>query len=317
VTNNSGASWSLVTPNVNFGDSIRDMDFVSTTTGWMLDADLNGNTALYRTMDGGSTWTLLFSNMPPPTPLPPPTATPVTLMGPYAVAYVAPNDVLNIRAGAGVSEPVIGYYPPDATDVMRTGPATTADGAAWVEIRRADGLTGWVNSFYLTEYLTHEAFCADTRILPMIEQLKQSMNQSNGDLLSTLVSPVHGTNMHLWAYGTGINFTQTTSKHIFTNTTSYNWGGGPSGIPDVGTFKDIVQPKYLEVFNASNQETYCDDLTKVFPLSNPWPYQNIRFYNLYKPASDKFFDFRTLLIGVEYIDNQPYMTGMVTIVWEP
>jgi len=191
------------------------------------------------------------------------------------------------------------------------------DGAEWVEIRRADGLTGWVNSYYLTEYLTHEAFCADTRILPKIEQLKQSMNQSNGDLLSPMVSPVHGINMHLWAYGPGINFTQATARSIYTNTTSYNWGGGPSGILDIGTFKNVVQPKYLEVLNASNRETYCDDLTKVFPLSNPWPYVNIRFYNLYKPGSDLFFDFRTLLIGVEYINNQPYLIGMVTIVWEP
>ncbi len=63
-TNNAGTSWSNITPNVNFGDSIRDMDFVSTTTGWVLDADLNGNSALYRTADGGATWTLLFGQPP-------------------------------------------------------------------------------------------------------------------------------------------------------------------------------------------------------------------------------------------------------------
>ncbi len=243
---------------------------------------------------------------------------PVTLTGPYAVVNVAENDALNIRAGAGVSQPIIGYLSPDATDVMRTGPSTSVDGAVWVEVRRNDGLTGWVNSFYLTEYVTHDTFCADSRVLTLIEQVKQSMQQSNGTLLSPVVSPTHGVNMHLWAYGPGINFPPNKVAGIYTDPTVYSWGGGPSGLPDTGTFNDKVKPKYLEVFNAINRETYCDNLTKVFPLSRPWPYRNIHYYNLYKPATpDVFFDFRTLLVGIEYINGQPYLYGMVTIIWEP
>jgi len=465
VTHNAGGSWSQVTSNVNFGENIPSLDFVSTTTGWAILNDFNtGTTTLYRTTDGGYTWTLLSPNQQPvptatpmpvpqdfptfgqnlvnalnarnfdlakgmmdqtfvfafwesqgfpatpdeaiqqlqnylgatplapnavqdlnallgglnpyvimglsesnsqglfvsgwgldgkgeailymtrrpdgtaywhsvliaptgfvhaaPTPTSTPTLTstpvpPITLIGPYAVVNVGVSDVLNIRSGAGVSNPIVGYYPPDATDVMRTGASANADGAVWVEVRRGDGLTGWVNSNYLTEYATHDAFCADNRILPLIEQIKQSMNQSNGSLLSPLVSPAHGVNMHLWAYGPGINFMQSTAANIYTDTTVNNWGGGPSGQPDTGTFNATVKPKYLEVFNAPNMETYCDNLTKVFPLSRPWPYPNIRFYNLYKPASDQFFDFRTLLIGIEYINGQPYLYGMVTIIWEP
>ena len=64
-------------------------------------------------------------------------------------------------------------------------------------------------------------------------------------------------------------------------------------------------------------ETYCDNLTNVFPLSTPWPYTNIHYYNLYKPATDQQLDFRTWLIGVEYINGQPYLHSMVSIVWEP
>jgi len=320
VTNNSGASWSTVTPNVNFGDNFRGLDFVSATTGWVNLQFSGGTAALYKTTDGGLTWTLLYG--PPPvsptsTPTPAPNPPSTTLIGPYAVVNVSGSDVLNIRAGAGVSQAILGYYASDAKDVMRTGPSTSADGAVWVEIRRNDGLIGWVNSYYLTEYVTHEAFCADTRILPLIEQAKQSMTGSNGNLLGPIVSPVHGVNMHLWAYGPGINFSQATAANIYTNSTVYNWGGGPSGIPDTGTFNDKVKPKYLEAFNAANRETYCDDLTKVFPLSRPWPYPNIRFYNLYKPASGQTFDFRTLLVGIEYINGQPYIYGMVTIIWEP
>jgi hypothetical protein len=240
-----------------------------------------------------------------------------TLIGPYAVINVATNDVLNMRSAAGVNQPIVGYLAADATGVYKTGATTSVDGAAWVEIHRNDGLTGWVNSNYLTEDVSHDAFCKDSRILPLIEQVKQSMVQANGTLLSPLVSPVHGVNMHLWAYGPGINFTQAASSNIYTSTTVYNWGGGPSGIPDTGTFNNVVKSKYLEALNATDRETYCDDLTKVYPLSRPWPYPNIRYYNLYKPATGQNLDFRTVLVGIEYVNGQPYLYGMVTIIWEP
>jgi photosystem II stability/assembly factor-like uncharacterized protein len=287
-------------------------------SGWGLDG--KGEAILYTTQraDGSLYW---HSVLVAPTKfnlVVTPTPTPAMLIGPYAVVNVAPNDVLNIRSGPGVSYSVIGSYPPGATDVMRTGASTSADGAVWVEVRKNDGLTGWVNSYYLTEYVTHDAFCADNRILPLIEQVKQSMNQSNGNLLSPIVSPAHGVNMHLWAYGPAVNFTQAEAVNIYTDSTIYDWGGGPSGIPDTGTFNTVVKPKYLEVFNAPNQERYCDDLAKVYPLSQPWPYPNVRFYNLYKPGTPGIeLDFRTLLIGIEYINGQPYLHSMVTIPWEP
>lgn len=553
ITHNSGTSWTKVTPNVNFGDGLRRLDFVSTSTGWVYDTDDNGNGALFRTTDGGRTWTKLFGNVVPPSPTPtptpnlnglvtnvnlsftssgtscsgtgidinltgtittsgpalvtyhweimgdsvqwvsgnstfpfadattqtvgynwhapcgshavqlivsspnelkgqvniplyPPPTSPAdfaqtvvnmlnardfntlptmmdqnfgfaywqsqgnsypsdqaieqlrtgltvtlvpnpskdlnsllgglnpysimgldpsksyglfvsgwgsdsnaeailyvtqradgslywhsvliaptkfinqsTLTGPYAVVRVALNDVLNIRSGAGASQPVVGSFPPDAVSVMRTGPTASADNATWWEVQNPNGGKGWVNSYYLTEYISHDAFCADARIPILIEQLKGSMNQSNGDMFAGLVSPVHGTDVRLWAYDAAANYSTATAKNVFTSTTVFNWGSGPVGGTDYGkgTFSQIIQPKMLEVVNAPNMETYCDNLTKVFPLSTPWPYPNIRYYNLYKPASGQTFDFRTWLIGFEYINNQPYLYGMVTIVWEP
>jgi hypothetical protein len=168
-----------------------------------------------------------------------------------------------------------------------------------------------------TDPTTHDAFCADTRIGQLLDQLQGSINQSSGDMFAGLVSPLHGVDIRLWAYSTAVNYNATGARSVFTSTDSINWGGGPSGTPDVGTFKDIIQPKLAEVLNAPNMETYCDNLTKVYPLANPWPYPNYRYYNLYKPASSAFFDFRTWLIGFEYVNGQPYISALVTIVWEP
>jgi hypothetical protein len=166
--------------------------------------------------------------------------------------------------------------------------------------------------------VSHDAFCADTRVPLLIAQLEAGANQSNGSLISTLVSPTHGLDVRLWAYAEPVNFNVAGVSNIFSDITVYNWGGGPSGIPDTGTFKDVIQPKLLEVLNAPNMETYCDSLDKVYPLATPWPYPNIRYYNLYKPGTPGTeLDFRTWLIGFEYINGQPFLHSMVTIIWEP
>ena len=448
VTGNGGSTWTTVTPNVNFGEDFRELDFISPTTGWVRLQLPDGQTALYRTADGGSTWTPLFGQTSPApadpsafahsivntlnarnfdglqtmmdqsfvfaywesqgtsysrdqaieslrtglTVMPVPDAskdlnsllgglnpysivgldpaksyglyvkgwgsdsqaeailyvtqrpdgslywhsvliaptgflhtvptatassTPPTLSGPYAVTGVAVNDVLNIRSGAGNGQPIVGSFPYNTVNVMLTGPTASSDGAAWVEVQNPAGGTGWVNSLYLTATVTHDAFCADTRIPGLIEQLKGSINQSNGDMFSSIVSPVHGVDVRLWAYASPVNFNAASAQSAFSSTESYNWGGGPSGQPDVGPFSQVIQPKLQEVLNAPNMETYCDNLTNVFPLSTPWPYTNIHYYNLYKPASDQTLDFRTWLVGIEYVNGQPYLHSLVTIVWEP
>lgn len=478
VTHNSGASWSGITPNVSFADGVPSMDFVSTTTGWIRQNAVNGSTPLYRTTDGGATWTLVSGNVPPtappaqlpdltiaqlriefqntscltpgdptgvriwitnsgqaaagsfvvrvddvdqtvnslgigetatlffagyrnpvvaildatgtvaetdennnmrseilPVPTPPlPCATPVELaqnvvshlnaknfdaakskmgtsfmmaawqsqgtsytpdeavqqlqlnyIGTATLLTHDPDRDLNALLGGNLYS-IMGLDPSSSLAFLVTGWGLDGKGEAILYVtRQADGSLYWYGvliapSGFATNSnsISHEAFCADTRIPMLIEQLKASVNQSNGDMVAGLVSPTHGVDVRLWAYSSAVNFNTTTARTVFTSTDSYNWGGGPRGIPDVGSFKEIIQPKLLEVFNAPNMETYCDDLTKVFPLATPWPYPNIRYYNLYKPSTtDISLDFRTWLIGFEYINNQPYLHSMVTIVWEP
>jgi photosystem II stability/assembly factor-like uncharacterized protein len=450
VTNNGGSTWSTVTPNMNFAEDFRELDFVTPTTGWARLQLPDGRPALYRTTDGGATWVALYGQTSPPSApdpsafaqslvdtlnarnfdalpasmdqsftfgywesqgtsyptaqaieslrsgltvtlipdaskdlnsllgglnpysimgldparsyglfvsgwgsdsnseailyvtqradgslywhsvlvaparfihaTPTPSATAPALIGPYAVIGVAVTDVLNIRSAAGTGQPLVGSFAYDAVNVMRTGPTAIVDGAAWVEVQNPGGGTGWVNSFYLSDYVSHDAFCADTRIPALIGQLKGSMNQSNGGVFSTLVSPVHGVDVRLWAYQPAVHFNTSAASNLFTSSEIYDWGIGPRGgtEPDTGTFTQIIQPKLQEVLNAPTLESYCDDLTKVYPLSNPWPYINIRYYNLYKPSTTPTdLDFRTWLIGFEYIDGQPYLHSMVTIQWEP
>jgi photosystem II stability/assembly factor-like uncharacterized protein len=56
VTRDAARTWTSVTPNIVFGDSFANMEFVNLNTGWMITVDPASHRSLYRTDDGGATW---------------------------------------------------------------------------------------------------------------------------------------------------------------------------------------------------------------------------------------------------------------------
>jgi photosystem II stability/assembly factor-like uncharacterized protein len=60
VTHDGAKTWETVTPSVPFGDNFASMDFVNTSTGWVLTMDANSHTSLYKSTDGGSTWATII-----------------------------------------------------------------------------------------------------------------------------------------------------------------------------------------------------------------------------------------------------------------
>ena len=57
VTRDAARTWSIIPPDIVFGDTFAMMDFVNTLTGWVITVDPTTNQrTLYRTNDGGATW---------------------------------------------------------------------------------------------------------------------------------------------------------------------------------------------------------------------------------------------------------------------
>ncbi len=133
VTNNAGNTWTTVTPNVNFGEDFRGLDFVSATTGWVRQQTPDGLTVLYRTLDGGYTWTLISGNQPvPPTATPaPPPSTPAPDPAAFAQSIVNVLNTRNFNALPAMMDQSLGFaywqsqgtsYPSDqAIESLRTG----------------------------------------------------------------------------------------------------------------------------------------------------------------------------------------------------
>src|SRR5258706_2005335 len=60
VTHDAAQTWSTVPTDPAFRDTFTMMDFVNTSTGWVITSDSNGHRSLYRTSDGGATWSLVI-----------------------------------------------------------------------------------------------------------------------------------------------------------------------------------------------------------------------------------------------------------------
>ena len=244
--------------------------------------------------------------------------------GPYGVIRVAAGDVLNAHSAAGMGSSVTGSFAATAATVMRTGPSNNVNGALWVKVQTQSGGTGWVNSAYLTEYVAPTTFCSDSRVNTLLTNFGNAIMTSNGGTLSTLVSPAHGMTVRLWRNGNAVVFDQAHAQWIFTSTYEHDWGAAPgSGLDTVGTIHAVVLPKWLDVFNtpAPGYSLSCNvPQTGGASYDTAWPaiYANVNFYSLYKPGpAGNENSWRTLLVGVEYVQNQPYIFSVTQLEWEP
>ena len=99
--------------------------------------------------------------------------------------------------------------------------------------------------------------------------------------------------------------------------------GAGSGLATVGSIHVEVLPKWLDVFNAPTPGyTLSCNVARHGGASydTSWPklYANVNFYPLYKPGpAGNENPWRTLLIGVEYVQNQPYIFSVTQLQWEP
>jgi len=239
-----------------------------------------------------------------------------------AVILVAQNDVLNVRKGAGVNYAIVDRLDPHAVNITLVGKEKMVNGSRWVKIRRSAGGVGWVNARYLTETVTPAEFCADAKVTTLLANFKTALTKQDGALLAALVSPAHGLNVTYLRTGKTITYTPALARWVFTSTYAANWGTHPaSGLEVKGSFHQEVLPKILDVVSNPNTSATCNN-----PATGPknyqfyWPFQygNINYYALLKPGTPGVdLDWRTWLVGVEYVNGQPYLFSLLQLFWEP
>src|SRR3990172_10037187 len=108
---------------------------------------------------------------------------------PFGVLGIPEGDVLIVRPVAGVEGSASGTLAFDQRGLHVTGQQTALGSSIWVEVERPEGGTGWVNAQNLTEEVGAAPFCADTRVLQLLDSVGQAVANRDGALLASLSSP--------------------------------------------------------------------------------------------------------------------------------
>ena len=258
-----------------------------------------------------------------PTDEPAPTNTPQPKR--FSVIQIGEGGVLNVRAGAGVVNDVVGSLEANSRDLIPTGERETVDGEPWLEISQPEGSTGWVYMGFVTEQVSTDLFCADGRVQDLLDQFAAAIQAQDGSSLARLISPLHGLFIrHEW-WNPEVHFNDAqVVSNLFTSTVDYDWGNKDgSGEPIIGPFNDVILPELQEVLSSA-YSGHCNTLESGVATGNtaglvqlPFEYQNLNYVSLYRPAKpDDEMDWRTWAVGVEYVDGAPYLFFLIQYHWE-
>jgi hypothetical protein len=162
-------------------------------------------------------------------------------------------------------------------------------------------------------------FCSDAQVPALINSLKSALLTSNGPLLASLVSPVHGMDARLFRNGRLVNYDQAHARFLLESTFAVDWGPAPgSGLQTVGSFHEVIVPALLDVLNREYSSA-CNQVQVGGATYEPsWPYSGINYYSLYfsgSPANGSL-DWRTWLLGMDYASGKPYLHAIMQFQWE-
>ncbi len=251
---------------------------------------------------------------PTPTPEPPIDVTPE----PYTVVNVATDDVLNVRAQAGVTHPTVGTIPPCGMDVHVTGSGREVDGEVWVPIRYED-VTGWANSNYLARQVGSVRAEAAVRAAEIIMAIKDE------DLttLASLVHPDIGVRFSPYTYvrGEDLVFSAERVKDLLADQTVYSWGAfDGSGEPIRFTFReyydrfiydaDFARPHVVGFNETIGMGNTINNISEAYP-------QAITIEYHFEGFDPQFvgLDWRSLRLVLEENEAAWYLVAVVHDEW--
>jgi hypothetical protein len=162
-------------------------------------------------------------------------------------------------------------------------------------------------------------FCTDPQVTALIGLFKTAVLNSDGVLLSSLISPARGMDVAFLRDGTVITYDQEHAKFLFETTFEVDWGVMPgSGLAKKGSFHDVIVPELVKAFNQP-YSLYCNEFKHgdaTYEFS--WPYQG-NFYSVYFPGTEATgnLDWHTWAVGIEYVNNKPYIYALMQFFWEP
>jgi hypothetical protein len=249
----------------------------------------------------------------------PPLLTPEAEGESYVVVDVALDDVLNVRSGPGISNPVVGVIPPHGIDVKIIGEERrTADGALWAPVSY-QGLTGWAN----TQFLARQFGSIDPALAMQTNAVIQALRDQDMEKLSTFVHPDKGVRFSPYTYVSDQDqlFHAGQVRNLWADPTVYHWGiFDGSGEPIRLSFplyftrfiydNDFARPAQI----GFNQEIGSGNTINNIRLFYP----NAQFVEYHFPGQDPQYgglDWKSLRLVFEEKEGVWYLVGVVHDEW--
>lgn len=244
--------------------------------------------------------------------------TPVAYERRLAVFNLAPGEVLNVRSSPSVNAEIIATLQADTRQIEATGKTENADNFHWLEINLPDGQggpgTGWVSAAFVVEEVPTAAFCADARVGQLLDELVTAIRSQNGTLLSQITSPEHGLRLVLDPAGSDVVALNDAGEiaGLFRSSFEYIWAKD-----QIGSFQTVILPELNTVFGVSSTR-FCNSLLPDQGIAAgeqadwPFDYASLNFVAMYVPgAPDLGKEWRTWAVGVDYINDQPFISLLI------
>lgn len=267
--------------------------------------------------------TVAPSSTPAPTKAAKPTATnpPIEWSpDPYAVVGVASDDVLNIRAGAGVAQPIVGTIPPYGMGVQVGEDGEEVGGSLWLPVWYR-GTTGWANS----NYLARQVGSVDEGIAASAVPIIMAIKNQDMSALETWVHPVKGLRFSPYTFVLDeyLVFSAADIPDLLSDTTIYHWGTFEGlGEPIELTFgdyydefiydADFFQPQVVGLDEAVGMGSMINNIAQFYPGAVTIEYHFEGFDPQYEG-----YDWLSLRLVLEEHEGSWYLVGIVHDEWTP
>ena len=236
--------------------------------------------------------------------------------GQYAVVWVSNEETLIIRKPAGISGTAVSELAYDQRGITLTGSSTRLGSSTWVEIHAPAGGTGWVNLWNLTVDVLPTQFCEDGRVNILIETFVSGLVNQDGEAFSRTIHPERGLILrHDW-WNPDVKYLPNSVNGIFSDLTEIDWGVlGGSEFHILGSFRQVILPQMEDVFSVTPEVKCNEMIAGVTTQIAIWPteFDNMNFYVFYRssPEGGNKYDWRTVAMGIEYVNNQPYISVVI------
>lgn len=288
------------------------------------------------------TATVLPPTAPPPTAAPP-TAPPPTVAAatetplpaipptqgasPYTVVSVSNDDLLNVRAGVGVENPIVGTIPPVGmgVQILGVGEEAAEDGALWQPIQYQE-VRGWVNS----NYLARQVGSVEAVVALKANEVILALQEGNLEQVASTVHPDKGLRFSPYTFVTvnpaspedqDLVFSAAEVSSFLADPTIYYWGifDGTGDAINM-TFEeyfarfvydaDFARPHAVGYNDFVGQGNIINNIREVYPDALVVEYH----FEGFEPEYGGL-DWRSLRLVLEEQDGVWYLVGIVHSEW--